>query len=280
MSEIEKTLSKLGLENQEIKTYLALLDLGESTATKLSERTGLGRVHMYQITNKLIEKGLASYVIRNNVRYFSAADPETLLKDLEEKEQNLKEILPELKARQKKFIPETMLTDLEEKEQNLKKILPELKARQNLINFETKVEIFRGLEGINTILKMILKDRKDYVMLGGGEQFSSKEVEVITSIFIKRAEKSKINGRVMDRKDAKFIVGKYEDYRYLDKHLLSSTTSVIWSNNYAIFVWTRPFYVILINNEEVVKSNLATFNHLWNSAEIPTKQDRKKRLID
>lgn len=250
MSEIEKTLSKLGLENQEIKTYLALLDLGESTATKLSERTGLGRVHMYQITNKLIDKGLASYLIRKNVRYFSAADPETLL------------------------------TDLEEKEQNLKKILPELKARQNLINFETKVEIFRGLEGINTILKMILKDRKDYVMLGGGEQFSSKEVEVITSIFIKRAEKSKINGRVMDRKDAEFIVGEHEEYRFVNKKLLSSTTSATWGNNHAIFVWTRPFYVILINNEEVAKTNLATFNHIWNLAEIPTKQDKKKRLIE
>ncbi len=249
MSEIEKTLLKLGLEEQEIKTYLALLDFGGSTATKLSEKTGLGRVHMYQITNKLIEKGLASYIIKNNVRYFSAADPETLLEELEEKEENLK------------------------------KILPELKARQTLINFETKVEIFRGLEGINTILKMILKDKKEYVMLGGGEQFSSKEVEVITSIFIKRAEKAKIIGRVIDRKDAKFIVGEHEDYRFVDKDLLSSTTSATWGNYHAIFIWTRPFHVILINNEEVAKTNLATFNHIWNLAEKPTKQDKKKRII-
>jgi sugar-specific transcriptional regulator TrmB len=249
MSEIENTLSKLGLENQEIKTYLALLDFGEATATKLSERTGLGRVHMYQITNKLIEKGLASYLIKKNVRYFSASDPETLL------------------------------NDLEEKEQNLKKVLPELKARQNITNFETKVGMFRGLEGINTILKMILKDKKNYVMFGGGEQFSSNDAEVITSIFIKRAENLKIKGRVMDRKDAKFIVGEHEDYRYVNKELLSSTTSATWGNNHAIFVWTRPYYVILINNEEVAKTNLATFNHIWNLAKIPTKQDRKKRLI-
>mgnify|MGYP006415453389 FL=1 len=249
MSEIEKILSNLGLEEQEIKTYLALLDFGESTATKLSEKTGLGRVHMYQITNRLIEKGLTSYLIKKNVRYFSAADPETLLKELEEKEQNLK------------------------------KILPELKARQNIVNFETKVELFRGLEGINTILKMILKENKDYVMLGGGEQFSSKEVEIITTIFIKRAEKSKIKGRVLERENAKFIVGKNEEYRYVDKEFISSTTSATWGNYHAIFVWTRPFHVILINNKEVAKTNLATFNHTWNLAKKPSQQDKRKRLI-
>jgi len=44
--EIIPTLENLGLEEQEAKTYLASLDLGEATATRLAERTGLGRVHM------------------------------------------------------------------------------------------------------------------------------------------------------------------------------------------------------------------------------------------
>src|SRR3989338_11032182 len=137
MIEITQTLQKFGLEKQEVKTYLGLLDLGESTATKLAERTGLGRVHMYQIVNRLIERGLASYIVKNNVKYFSASDPETLLKDIQQKEQDLQKILPELKARQNKLIP------------------------------ETKVEIYRGREGINTILKMILKDEIPYFILGG-----------------------------------------------------------------------------------------------------------------
>src|SRR3989344_4095613 len=101
MTELNNVLEQLGLEQPEVKPYLALLDLGESTATKIAERAGLGRVHSYQILTKLIEKGLASYVIKKNVKYFLAADPETLLKSLHEKEQNLQKILPELKARQK-----------------------------------------------------------------------------------------------------------------------------------------------------------------------------------
>src|SRR3989344_4167761 len=135
MTEITQTLQKLGLEEQEVKTYLALLDLGESTATKLAERTRLGRVHMYQIVNRLIERGLSSYIVKNNVKYFSASDPEILLKDIQQKEQELQKILPELKARQKKPVP------------------------------ETKVEIYRAREGINTIFKMILKDEKQYFIM-------------------------------------------------------------------------------------------------------------------
>ena len=165
MGEALEILQQLGLEEPEAKTYLALLDLGESTATKIAERAGLGRVHSYQILTKLIEKGLTSYIIKNNVKYFLAADPKTLLKSIQEKEQNLQ------------------------------KILPELKARQKLTQQDTSVEIYRGTEGLNTIFKMMLQDRQDYYMLGGGDQAcSNPEFEVILKVFLKRAEQAKMKG--------------------------------------------------------------------------------------
>ena len=244
MAKIEETLKSLGLEEQQIKVYLALLDYGEASATQLSERTGLGRVHMYQITDKLIHKGVVSSILKEGVKYFSAADPATFLKDLEQKKEDLKEILPELQRRQKK------------KE-----------------SFETKVEVLRGKEGINTVLKMILAERKDYVMLGGGEQCCGKEFELIMSIFVKRGEKEKLKGRLLEREEAKFFVGKHEEYRFIPKELLSSTTLTTWGNKVATFVWTKPYYAIVIENEEVAKSNLATFDYLWKKAKEPSEKD-------
>ena len=99
--EIEEVLQSIGLENKEIKIYLALLGEPESTATKISKHTSIDRTFIYELLNKLIEKGLASYVIKNNIKYFSAVDPGVLLKNLEEKREQLKNILPELKAKQK-----------------------------------------------------------------------------------------------------------------------------------------------------------------------------------
>lgn len=249
MAETEQTLTKLGLEEQEVKVYLALLDLGETTATKLAERTGLGRVHMYQITNRLIEKGLTSYVIKNNVKYFSAADPETLLKSLQEKEEQLK------------------------------KILPELQARQRIKKPEAKVEIYRGRKGVNTILRMILRDKKTYCIMGGAQEACSI-FELENRIFVKHAEKLKLKGYILARKEDKFFVGKNEEYRYIPKHLISSTTQMLFGNKTAVYVWSEPYYVILIDNEEITKSNLTTFDYLWGIAEKPTQSDIKKRMIE
>jgi len=248
MPEIQETLKKLGLEPQKAKTYLALLDLGETTAIKLAERTHLGRVHTYQIINKLIGKGLASYIIKNNVKYFSAADPETLLKDLQEKEENLKKILPELKARQKAVKP------------------------------ETKVEIYRSRKGINSILKLILKSKTPYYIMGGAQE-ACTIFELENKIFVKQAEKTNLKGYILARKEDYFFVGKNEEFRYIPEHLISTTTMMLWNNKTAIFVWSEPYYVVLIENKEITKSNLTHFNYLWSIAKKPAKEDREKRLL-
>ena len=91
--DIKRLLQDLGLEEKEAKVYLALLSLGETTATKISKKTNLDRTLIYQLGNKLIEKGLASYIIKNNVRYFSAANPEKLVQDLKEKEKQLQKAI-------------------------------------------------------------------------------------------------------------------------------------------------------------------------------------------
>jgi sugar-specific transcriptional regulator TrmB len=249
MPKTKETLQSLGLEPQQIKIYLALLDDGEASASQIAERTGLGRVHIYQIAEKLIHKGFISFITKEKIKYFSAADPKIFLKDLQQKEEDLKSILPDLLSRKKK-----------------------------LASFETKVEVLRGKEGIDKVLKTILAENKDYAMLGGGEQCCNKEFELIMSIFVKRGEKEKLKGRLLERKDTDFFIGKHEDYRYIPEELLSSTTLTIWGNKVATFVWTKPYYVIILENEEVAKSNLATFNYLWKTAKKPTPKDRKKRI--
>jgi len=245
---LQETLQNYGLEEKEAKTYLTLLSLGEVTATILAEKAVLDRTLMYQITNKLIEKGLVSYIIKNNVRYFTAAHPETFLKNLQEKEQEIKSALPELKNLFKTELP------------------------------ETKVEVFRGRKGINTILRMSMRDEKHYYFLGGVKEACTLfEIENIREL--RHAIKLGNKGKILAREQDFFPIGKNEDYRFVPEHMLSSTSQLIWGNKTAIFVWKKPHYAILIDDEEVAKSNLATFNYLWDIGEKPTKADRKKRLL-
>ena len=56
-------LRKIGLTSGEIKVYSAVLEIGASSLNKIHEKTGIERRNIYDILNKLIEKGLVSYVI-------------------------------------------------------------------------------------------------------------------------------------------------------------------------------------------------------------------------
>lgn len=235
--DLKKLLEDLGLEEKEAKVYLALLSLGEATATAISEKSNLDRTLIYQLTNKLIEKGLVSYIIRNNVKYFSAASPQKLIQDLKEKEEQLQKAMPQLIG----------LTKIKEQ--------------------ETKVEIYRGKEGLRTILKDIIRTKKDYIAFGEEGRFQ-KVLPIDVHQFLRELEKNNIHERVLVREDmkGKVLKSKNSAFKYLPKDYLSPVTILVYENKIANFIWTLPYYVILTKNKEVADSFRSHFELLWKIA--------------
>lgn len=233
----QELLQNLGLEEKEAKVYLALLSLGETTATKIADKTNLDRTLIYQLAGKLIEKGLISYIIKNNVKYFSATNPQKLIQDLKEKEKQLQKAMPEL----------INLTKTKEQ--------------------ETKVEIYKGKEGIRTILKDILRTKKDYHVMGEEGRFQ-KIVPIDLARFLKQLEKIKIKEYVLVREDLKDKVlrSKNSIFKYVSKTHLSPVETVIYGNKTVNFIWTPPYYAILTTNKEVADSFRTHFNGLWKIA--------------
>lgn len=68
-------LKALGLTEGEIKVYSAILNLGIATINKIHEKTGLERRTIYDVINKLIEKGLISYTTENKKKHISVLIP-------------------------------------------------------------------------------------------------------------------------------------------------------------------------------------------------------------
>ncbi|MBI5390880.1 hypothetical protein HZB02_05280 [Candidatus Woesearchaeota archaeon] len=91
-------LQELGLTHHEAQTYLALLETGETKTGLLVKKTGMHRVQIYDALESLIKKGLASYVIKENIKYFQAAAPERIVDFLDEKKEMAAALLPELKV--------------------------------------------------------------------------------------------------------------------------------------------------------------------------------------
>src|SRR3989338_10375523 len=97
-------LRKIGLSDGEISVYSALLEAGRTTVNELHEKTGIERRNIYDILNKLINRGLISYVIENKRRYFQIAHPNKIIGYVEEKENRLEEIKKEIEKELPSFI--------------------------------------------------------------------------------------------------------------------------------------------------------------------------------
>ena len=108
---IENALEKIGLTNGEIKVYLALLELGSTTTWEITRKSEISGSKVYEVLDRLIGKGLVSYIIKNNVKYFESASPEMILSYLDEKtklieneKRDIQKIIPELILKQKRQI--------------------------------------------------------------------------------------------------------------------------------------------------------------------------------
>ena len=94
-------LKDAGLTQGESRVYLALLETGVSSIGPILEKSGVTKSIIYRILEKLVSKGLVSYVIKEKTKYYEAQRPEKLLDYIDEKEA----IIQETKSKIKEFLP-------------------------------------------------------------------------------------------------------------------------------------------------------------------------------
>ncbi|MDD5254335.1 MAG: helix-turn-helix domain-containing protein [Candidatus Nanoarchaeia archaeon] len=248
---VEEALKEIGLSEKEIKIYLALLNLGPSLASKISEKTQIPRTFTYDLLKDLKDKGIISFFIRENRRYFKAINPDELLVILKEKhklqEQLIQDSIEKLKENQFKENPEKPL-----------------------------VEIYEGEKGIKTLLNKILMDKPKEVISYGGSGLSRKIFPLFIKHWHKRRQESKIKFKVLynNTDEAKTRFKTYKEdlklskVKFGDITLLSAVNTVLYENTTILLYSSKYPFGILIKNGEVYTTNLKTFEHLWGLAKI------------
>ncbi len=86
-----EVLERIGLTRNESITYLTLLKLGTSKTGAILKSSGLNSGKIYEILDKLKDKGLVSETVENNTRLFTPAPPKQLIGYLEQKKNSLRE---------------------------------------------------------------------------------------------------------------------------------------------------------------------------------------------
>ncbi|MET1124558.1 MAG: TrmB family transcriptional regulator [Archaeoglobaceae archaeon] len=74
MNQLVETLREFGLSSYEASAYAALVAIGEATAKEVSSKAGIPRTKVYEVLNRLVEKGFAE-VQPGNPAIFRAVEP-------------------------------------------------------------------------------------------------------------------------------------------------------------------------------------------------------------
>lgn len=246
-------LKNIGLTDNEIKLYLALLQSGLSTAYDLSKKTGIYRVHVYDKLEQLMDKGLVTHVYKGAKKFFQATPPDKIRQYLDEKKQALN-----LQAQQ------------------VEQILPELEALSKLPKEDTHVEIFKGPEGLKYFLKHIittLKDEKtkEVLITGIDDEKYQQTLPIFMQQYFRDLRKYRIKERVITVKKKNIFrfdqsTAPTTTYRFITEKQFNPTNTFIYSGKVVIVSWGTPVTAILIQNNEIAETYRNHFEYLWNSA--------------
>jgi len=246
-----KFLRKIGLTESEIKVYLALLSLVISSKGKLVKEARIAPSKIYDVTDKLIEKGLCSMIIKNGVKHFMAAPPIRIKDYLEKKRE---EIVRE--------------------EDELKKIMPGLESYYNKLPKETRIELFVGWKGIETVYVSLLdlaKKNDEVNIIGAGTGKNERKLDRFYTKYGKIAFQKGLNVKVIFNENARDYIEKIEiniKKRYNKKFLFEHTPTelLMFKEFTSIIIRREEPLAILIKDKETSDSFRRYFHELWKIA--------------
>lgn len=237
-------LTDIGLSENESKVYMALLENGALPVNRIYEETGIHRRNIYDVLNRLISKGLATYVIEKKKKVFQATSPKRIMMFLEEQKRAA-----------------------EEKKRLARKILPRLERKFGTRTSSIEAEIYRGYEGIKSIWEDTL-NYKETLMIGSGG-FGYQRMPRYWIVFNKKRLKCGIKWKqlaIENLRNSPMVKEELIETKFLPKEL-TGPPNVIWiyGNKVTNILWleTTPI-AFVVNDKEIAESYRRYFNFLWN----------------
>jgi len=239
---LEQELELIGLTKREIAVYLSLLKLGETTTGPLIDKSKVSSGKIYEILEKLIQKGLVTYIIKNKTKYFQTTNPKKIVEfiDLKKKE-------------------------IEKTKQRAQSIIPELVRLHDKKESDYQAIIYKGLEGFKTaIFETLNKLNKDdeWLAMGVTGEISKNIIRIWSQFNLERVRKKVVAKMIVTTTK---VMQRHEKMLYLEMRLLSLVGTVpisIAGDVVIIYNW-EDLSIIKITNKNVAQSFRDFFNTLW-----------------
>ena len=253
-------LKKIGLSENEAKVYLALLELGGSTAQEISKKAGVKRATTYVQLEGLMKLGLVTTFEKPARRngggtktFFRGEDPEHLQTRIEHEKKLTKE-------------HETALKD----------ILPDLGKIYLASGERPRVRFFEGIEGVKTMLSGTFKVKTEAKeILGIMDLDNALQIfPTLTAEYAPERAKHGIRSRVIYTSSqgplfAKTDSAMLRESRFLSKNKFpfSGDISIYGDEVVMSAIKSAKPFGIIIESKEIADSLRAVFELAWQGAE-------------
>lgn len=234
-------LNSIGLSKWESQTYLALLELGETKTGELSKKAEVPQSKIYSVLDSLIEKGLASYIIKGKMKIFQASNQNRLLSLFKEKEEQLKKLLQNISVKNKE---------------------------------KDSVEIFSGLKAMRVMLSSLIENaekNEDFYGFSTGETSLNKEILDFYAWWGERKRIAGLKDHLLisekNKKEFEKSISK-QDMSYVRKKTRYARVSfpgdvAIFRDNVVLFNYGDKPLAILIQSKEISKQYKEFFLNFW-----------------
>ncbi len=234
-------LTKLGLSDGEVKVYKAILEIGVTTINNVHEKVGMDRRNIYDILNKLIERGLISYFDENGRRTFRVSNPDKLISYIEEKKSNLDNIKTEVEN-----------------------IIPEIKEMFNSKKEKTFSEIFKGPEGMKAVWDDML-NYKEIRWLASG-MYVPNRFPAFFKDWNKRRIAKKVGSYHLFRHEMRGEIPKNfcTTFKFLPKEFSgNAAVTVIYGDKVIQQLLGEEIQVFVIQSKELAENYKKYHQYLW-----------------
>ena len=246
----EEILEKIGLTKTEARIYETLLRAGQSTTTVIVRESGIHASKVYEFLDKLIDKGLVSYIIRRNKKYFMASTPKNLRNIIGDKQHQLQQQQIELDS-----------------------IIPKLEAITSSRKEAFAAEIYEGMQGIKAVYERILHElsRGETQYIIGAPRIGNERLEGFLLEWHKRRIKKGIRCRYIYDSDARAYGWLREKMPLTQvRYLTKNTVSPVWIEIFGACVFIGHIMrhnavVFLLKDADTAGTYLDYFSIIWKS---------------
>jgi sugar-specific transcriptional regulator TrmB len=246
-------LQRLGLNKSEAKVYLALLEMGSASAGPITDKSQVSPSKIYGILEKLLQKGLVSYIIKAKTKVYTAASPQKLKEYLEQEKQ-----------------------EISKREDLLEKMLPKLKRAQKLAEEKQEAEIFVGFPAMKnayfTMYDAAKKGDEHLVFLRAAEEEGKPEAVVFFNRLHKKSVEIGLRRKLLSRdtpqarklfKKGAYAKRKGDEVRFID--ICPEGINIL--NDFVLFMHLAEKPIcLLVTSRQMADDYRKLFYEMWGKA--------------